>query len=239
VKAVKHLAALSLVVGLAALACLAGGCARKTDASRVNFESGMRAYLERRGDLCLAKDTWPIDVTAQDIKARSRDAVQMPVFERLGLVRSSDVVFDVNADDAPHAVEVKRYELTEAGRRDFREHEIGVNPAGQKITAGDFCVARLSLAKVVGWELSTGPAPDTASHAVVSYTYEVEADPWTKDPEAQKVLPAVARVVNGAESVELTESFTLTPDGWVADQLLPGDVRMTSNPPRPAAPGNP
>ncbi len=46
-------------------------------------------------------------------------------------------------------------------------------------------------------------------------------------------------VVAGAGSAELQESFTLTADGWVTDNLLPGDVRVVTNPPRPPAPGNP
>jgi hypothetical protein len=217
---------------------LLSACAKKSDATRANFEEGLRAYLERRGDLCIGKAAWPIDVWPHDVTTGTRDAIQMPVFERLGLVRSRDVAIDVPTDDGTTPVEVKRYELTEAGLRDYRSHEIGINAAGEKVAAGDFCVARLSLSKVVRWELAPSATPgDERPRAVVAYTYEVAADPWTRDPEVQRVLPAVARVVSGARSAELKESFTLTSDGWVADDLLPGDVRYVSN--RPAAPGNP
>ncbi len=227
----------SLWMTIAALVLL-GACAKKSGATRANFEEGLRAYLERRGDLCIGKATWPIDVWPRDVTAGTRDALQMPVFERLGLVRSSDVAIEVPTDDGTVPVEVKRYELTEAGLRDYRSHEIGVNAAGEKVASGDFCVAKLSLSKVVRWELVPSTAPgDGRPRAVVAYTYEVAADPWTRNPEVARVLPAVARVVSGARSAELKEAFTLTADGWVADDFLPGDVRYVSN--RPAAPGNP
>jgi hypothetical protein len=214
------------------------GCGKKTDATRAHFEDGLRAYLDRRGDLCLAKSTWPIDVTPRDVAMGTRDALQMPVFERLGLVRSSDATVDVIQDDGSIPVQVRRYELTEAGLRDYRSHEIGVNAAGEKVAAGDFCAAKVTLARVVAWETAPAASADR-SRVVVSYTYEVTADAWTRDPEIQRVLPAVARVIAGAHSAELKEPFTLTPDGWVADDLLPGDVRVVSNPARPPAPGNP
>ena len=221
---------------------LLGACGKKSDATREHFEVGLRAYLERRGDLCLAKPTWPIDVTPHDVAVGTRDAVQMPVLERLGLVRSSEATADVTTGDGALPVEVRRYELTEAGLRDYRAREIGVNSAGERVDAGDLCVARLSLAKVVGWEVApagSGAAPGAErAHAEVSYTYDVAAAPWTRDPEVKRVLPMVARVVEGAGSATLKEAFTLTPDGWVADELLPGDVRVVSNPSRPRAPGN-
>jgi hypothetical protein len=59
---------------------------------------------------------------------------------------------------------------------------------------------------------------------VVSYTYHVEAAPWTRVPEIEAVFPAVDRVVTGADSALLKEGFTLTNDGWVANELLPSDA---------------
>ena len=223
---------------------LLGACGKKSDATREHFEDGLRAYLERRGDLCLAKSTWPIDVTPHDVAVGTRDAVQMPVLERLGLVRSSEATTEVTTGDGVLPVEVRRYELTEAGLRDYRAREIGVNAAGERVAAGDLCVARLSLATVVGWEMAPPGSGASAAggaeraHAEVSYTYGVAAEWWTRDAEVKRVLPMMARVVEGAGKATLKESFTLTPDGWVADELLPRDVRVVSNPPRPGAPGN-
>jgi len=228
----------SRVLSLLLLGALVA-CGKKSEPTRASFEEGMRDYLERRGDLCLAKPVWPIDVTPRDVAMGTRDAAQMPVLERLGLVRSSDATVDVSTEDGIVPVEVRRYALTEAGLLDYRSHEVGVNAAGEKIAASDFCVVKLSLARVTGWEISQPAAPDAPPHAVVSYTYDVAADPWTSDPEVQRVLPAVARVVKGAGSATLKESFVLAPGGWVAAELLPGDVRVVNNAPRPSAPGNP
>jgi len=45
-----------------ALLAGAGGCRPKTDPTRADFTRGMQAYLEQRGDLCLGRPRWPIDV---------------------------------------------------------------------------------------------------------------------------------------------------------------------------------
>jgi hypothetical protein len=55
----------------------------------------------------------------------------------------------------------------------------------------------------------------------VSYTYTVDAPTWTADAGFQRVFPAVARVLRGAGTAQLVEGFTLTPDGWAANELLP------------------
>ena len=78
---------------------------------------------------------------------------------------------------------------------------------------GDFCAAKLSLDKVVSWDLQQ-------RHAVVTYTYKVDAAPWTRDSELQKVFPMVAGVVRGAGTATLQETFTLTDKGWIAVDLL-------------------
>ena len=43
---------------------LAGAAAgrSKTEPSRADFTRGMQAYLEQRGDLCVGRPSWPIDV---------------------------------------------------------------------------------------------------------------------------------------------------------------------------------
>src|ERR1700679_3138300 len=48
-------------------------------------------YLSDHGDLCVGKFTWPRVVTHQDQLARTNDAVQLPVLERLGLVESTEI----------------------------------------------------------------------------------------------------------------------------------------------------
>ena len=49
----------------------------------------MKPFLVDHGDLCMAKYTWPRDLTPDDEETNINDAVQLPVFERLGVVKST------------------------------------------------------------------------------------------------------------------------------------------------------
>jgi hypothetical protein len=202
-----------LVLAAAVLAGLVG-CNRPSEPTADVLAAALNDYLAQRGQLCLGKTHWPIDLTQREIDAGARNALQMPVLERLGLVTST--VAEVAGQDqatAP-AMKVRRYALTESGRRYYLVRGGAGHPPD-----GDFCAARLSLDRIVGWSLERDAARGGVPHVVVTYTYRVEAAPWTKDAEAQKVFPVVASVVRGAGSAELQESFTLTPTGWVAVDL--------------------
>lgn len=182
-----------------------------------HFVQGMQDYLAKRGDLCLAKNEWPIDLTQREIDAGARNALQMPVLERLGLASSTVAEVDVKDDnEVSHHMKVRRYALTESGKQFYVMRE-QPRPDGGKETRGDFCAAKLSLDKVVHWELG-GEGKDR--HAIVSYTYQVKAAPWTGDAELQKVFPVVAQVIRGAGSAQLQETFKKTETGWVAVDLL-------------------
>lgn len=186
-----------------------GACARDAGPDAKVFGAAMNAYLAQRGDLCLAKPSWPIDLTQHEIDTGARNALQLPVLERLGLAASTVAQVDVDDEGTPHHMQVRRYQLTQAGRKSYIRR-------GAK---GDFCAARLSLDRIVGWRLRAG-ADGRQRHAVVTYTYHADAAPWTRDAQAQKVFPMVAHVVNGAGAVQLQQAFTLTDKGWVANDLL-------------------
>jgi hypothetical protein len=188
---------------------LLAACARDAAPDAKVFGAAMDTYLARRGDLCLAKPSWPIDLTQHEIDSGARNALQLPVLERLGLAASTVAEVDVDDEGTLHHMKVRRYQLTDAGRKHYVMR-------GAK---GDFCAARLSLDRIVAWELHDGAA-DKRRHAVVTYTYRADAAPWTQDAQAQKVFPMVANVVHGAGTAQLQEAFTLTDAGWVADDLL-------------------
>ena len=204
---------------LSVLSVLLGACHAKHPfdpraASRENFTRGMLAYLAARGELCLGKE-FPLDVTEREFQLRARNAVQMPVLERLGLVTSRAATGQVTTEDGVLSVPVTRFELTPKGRQYYR-----TEPALGKHAHGDLCVANLSLDKVVSWEVND----QDARSAVVSYTYHVDAAPWTSVPEIKAVFPAVDRVVTGAGKALLEEGFTLTNDGWVVNELMPPEA---------------
>jgi hypothetical protein len=207
----------------AALLAGAGGCRPKTDPTRADLTGGMQAYLEQRGDLCLGRPRWPIDVLDRGGPDGARDALQLPVLERLGLVTSA--VLPERVDGVASPFNLRRYRLTASGRKHYidRETRLPTSPDDPAAAArADFCVVKLTLGDVAGWEVQRGAPPS----ALVSYTYRAEAPPWTRDAGFQKVFPAVARLVGGAGTAQLVEGFTLTPGGWRANELLP----------RPAAP---
>jgi hypothetical protein len=177
------------------LALLLLACHRSGEPDLGTFTRGMEEYLQARGDLCLGKPSWPVEVTARDRAAGARDALQMPVLRRLGVVAVDEV-------DG-----VQRYHLTDLGMRSYRE------------SRGDFCAARLTLDRVVGWEAN---GRDRYDHATVRYTYRVAAAPWMADAQARRVFPAVERVIRGAGRAELTQDFVRVQSRWVARELAPG-----------------
>ncbi|WP_019655044.1 hypothetical protein [Variovorax atrisoli] len=198
---------LPAALGAALLAALAGCGPKPPEADLQNLTAAMNAYLAKKGDLCLGKTRWPIDVPQREAGTRARNALQMPVLERLGLVSASKATVKDDKEQEAGEIEVTRYALTEEGRKYFIDRE----------PQGDFCAAHLTLDKVVGWE-----APKDAkepSEVVVTYTYRIDAAPWIGDAEVQRVFPMVDRVVRGAGTMQLKQSFRRTDTGWVPAQI--------------------
>jgi hypothetical protein len=207
----QHLQTAALA--MAATFALAGCSKPDTEAqTRAAFETGLRTFLADGHDqVCLGMYDWPMDLTEQEAGANSRHAVQLPVFEKLGLVKSTLVPVPkdkVNPDGA-----IKRYELTDEGRKYFKAHAY----TGRDRIAhqNDFCVARVSLAKVESWQIDQKDAQHPA--ATVSYTYHVEPAPWMANDDARRVLPMVAKVIQGADGgLQMHQGFTHDDNGWVA-----------------------
>ena len=203
------------IAATAALAALALVACSKPDPdapTREAFEAGLRTFLADGHDqVCLGMYDWPIDLTEEEAGAKSRHAVQLPVFEKLGLVKSTVVPVPrstVNPDGA-----IKRYELTDEGRKYYKPHAY----TGRDRVAhqSDFCVARLTLAKVESWQIDSHDAQHPA--ATVSYSYRIEPAPWMDNDDARRVLPMVAKVIQGADGgLQMHQGFTRGDKGWVA-----------------------
>jgi hypothetical protein len=130
---------------------------------------------------------------------------------------------------------MRRYRLTAEGRAHYldRQTRLPAPTEDPRVAAhADFCVLRLSLSKVTKWEMEQGANPPAAA---VSYTYDVEAPAWVRDPAFKKAFPAVGRLVSGAGTAELVEGFTLAPGGWTAKELLPRG-ELPASPPQAAVP---
>jgi hypothetical protein len=205
---------IALMTALAATAAALAGCSQPDPKapSREIFETGLRAFLADGHDqICLGMFDWPIDLTEAEAGANSRHAVQLPVFEKLGLVHSTILPAPKSAASPDGAF--KRFELTDEGRKYYRPHAYtGRNGAAHP---NDLCVARISVSKVESWQLDTHDARHPS--ATVSYTYQVEPAPWLSNPDAVRVLPMVDKVVKGAGGgLQMHQGFMLNDKGWVA-----------------------
>jgi len=169
-------------------------------------------YLADHGDLCVGKFTWPRVVTPADREAKTNDAVQLPVLERLGLVESTVVSAPTSAA-ATNGL-VKSYSLSEKGRRYYlRKRQITVG-AHDRPTAhdADLCVARLKLDKVVKWS----PPEQVRGHfeTVVHYTYHIKEAKWMDDPQARQVFPVVDRIIRHQDNMLMSVTVRLEDDEW-------------------------
>jgi hypothetical protein len=188
----------------------------KIDPTRAAFERGLEAYLARRGDLCVGRPRWPIDVPVD--AQGTADAIQLPVLEQVGLAKST--IIEQRVDGAATPFHARRYRLTSAGYRVYLDRDTGQPASPEDARAperADLCFARVTLDKVTRWELQKeGPVPT----ALVSYTYHAAAPAVARDPRFAHAFPAVARLLAGDGKAELVEGFTLTSSGWTANELL-------------------
>ena len=199
-----------ILIGLVAPAGVT--LARPVVPSEKTLRPAVQKYLEEKGHFCLGKFDWPITVTEHDRQIVTNDSVQMPVFEKLGLVTVS-----TPADDPT----LRRYELTPEGRKYYLvKPMVSLGPGEQPVEhRGDFCAATLTLDRVVKWDKPT--LVDGHPRTIVTYTYKVaSAADWTRDPQVQKVFPMIHRIVDGAGTMQLVQAFSWTNHAWVA--LTPG-----------------
>ncbi len=185
-----------------------------------NFTKTINSYLAERGHLCLAKYEWPIYVSDQDKTTNSRDAVQMPVLEQLGLVKGTAMTVERTGEDgAKISAPGRQYALTDEGKKYYVHQPVVVATSTKQVTHdADFCVATLTLDKVVGWEPLV--QQDGTTRTSVLFTYKIDPAPWTKNPDFQRVFPMVTRVVEGAGTMQLREGVRQTKDGWVAEEFF-------------------
>jgi hypothetical protein len=190
------------------------------DANRDNFTAATNDYLAKRGHLCLGKYDWPIYVIDSDKAVQTSDRVQMPVLERLGIVKGKDIMVEGKDENGKKLrAHARQYDLTKEGQKYYLHiPEVVATPTSRVTHPADFCVATLSLDNLVGWEKPVQRNGETMTS--VLYTYKIDPAPWTKDPEFLRVFPMVQRVIEGNGTMQLREGMHLTPKGWVADEIF-------------------
>jgi hypothetical protein len=220
----------------ASLVCVAGAQADVPAPSDQDLVPAVQAFLAEHGDLCLGWYAWPRELSADEQQTGRNEAVQLPVLERLGIVESAQIPASVTKATAAAAIGVvsnapvsaqlapaaptKRYTLTAKGRQYYLQKKRTIlNMHGQPEAHDvDFCVAHLSLDKVVKW---SPPEPFNGHlETTVRYTYQIKAADWMADPEAQKVFPVVDRIIRGQGKLLMSATAQLQDGKWVP--ALPG-----------------
>jgi hypothetical protein len=210
------------VVSLIVLSLLAGCHPTSQEPSMKNFTVTINDFLDKRGHLCLAKYDWPIYVTTEDRTNSTRDSIQMPVLEKLGLVTGKDLIVqstDTDSNGKKMIANARQYQLTTEGQKYYLHNPEVVATGTKRVThPADLCAATLTLDKVIGWESPIKMNGETVTSVV--YTYKITPAPWATKPEIQQVFPMVARVIEGAGTMQLREGVHLTPTGWIADEIF-------------------
>ena len=196
---------------------LLAGCGSKNDANEKNLSEATNAYLVKKGQLCLGlASKWPVDLQDSDRGQGIVRGSQMAALEKAGLVRSHEAETEVMPLSGARPVKVKvlRYELTDAGKKFYREKEVP-GLIGEKESRGDICFGQQALDTVVKTE---GPITVAdKKELTLYYTYKIEnlAD-WAKSPDVQNVFPGIVSTINGAGKTTLNQNLILTDHGWEA-----------------------
>jgi hypothetical protein len=213
----KYFLTLGLIT-ITSITALTAKAESLSDPNKDTLAKAMSKHLSERGDFCLGKFSWPIEVSDKDAGKPTRESVQMPVLQKLGLVTSSNTTIKLKIEDSDTEEELpgKRYDLTEAGKKYYLQKELlSAGSGGEKIVHhGDFCAGKLSLDKVVKWDQPTMVGNNYET--TVTYTYKMTAAEWTKDPEIERVFPMLDRLIKGQSKMLLQQHFRLVGKSWVA-----------------------
>ncbi|SEB03689.1 hypothetical protein [Variovorax sp. YR216] len=200
-----------LLMSLAVL-CACGDNEQVRFPNRDNFTATVNDFLAQRGHVCLAKYDWPIAVATGSLSA---DAQQMPVLEKIGLVSGRDIV---RRDASGNDDTAREYSLTAEGRKFYRHEPVVIRTATRNVVhPADFCVASLTLDRLLGWE-----APQTRDGRTgtsLLFTYRIAPEPWAAAPEVLRAFPLLAHAIQNEKTMQVRLGVHLTPHGWVADEL--------------------
>ncbi len=213
-------ASLVLMIGSAVLVI---GCGKTSDPTEKNFSAAIKQYLDKKGDLCLRLNKWPVDLSEADLRMLKAlptgEAAQMHALATAGVVSGIDAQVDqvgmFDGKPTGQKFPVKRYTLTEAGKKYYREQDvtrIGLDGVGTG-KQGDICYGKKKLQKVVKWE---GPMKfGDYQEANVIYLYQIDnlAD-WSSSREFAAAFPHAARLIEEAGKKEQQGGVKLTSAGW-------------------------
>lgn len=190
-----------------------GGCNSEKKPSAANFTNAINAYLAKHGQVCILVDgTFPANITLREQKQQTGIGPQTAALEQAGLARGNNTtavvhgLMDVLSGSTPPQP-VRRYELTDEGRKYFRQTVVSF---GQ---AGEFCYGQKAVDSIIKW---TEPAPmGPYTQSEVTYSYKIaNLATWAKQPSLQQAFPDIQSTLQNASKPNQTAGLVLTNKGW-------------------------
>jgi hypothetical protein len=162
------------------------------DNYKSDFSQAISQGLETDGNLCMGIKKWPVDVTALEIKGKSKRAITFGYLQIAGLVNGEDSSISTPGWKMP----IARYTPTEK-----------VKPS---MVGSDICWGKKVLAEVVKWD---GPMTNgDYKEAVVTYNYDVVTAPWLAESNLPHLYPEMLQASAGPRPAKVT--LKLTSAGW-------------------------
>ena len=190
-----------------------GGCNNEKMPSAANFAKAIDQYLANHGQVCaLVDQAFPANVTLPEQKQQTGIGPQAVALEQAGLVHGNNTTAVVHgfmdALSGPTAPQpVRRYELTDEGRKYFRQTLVGL---GQ---AGEFCYGQKSVDSIVKWTEPAATGPYTQSEVTYSYKI-VNLAAWAQQPKIQQAFPDIRSTLQDASKPDQIAGLVLTNKGW-------------------------
>jgi hypothetical protein len=200
----------TLLIPMSGLVLLSA-CNTAKKPSDANFRAAINQYLTKHGPACsLIGQQFPIDVPRSQQNDSTGIGAKLAALERVSLVRATDTtavvhgILDALRGPTP-AQPVRRYELTTAGQKYFRQAPAALGETNS------FCYGQESVDSIVKWTL-----PEAASHqAEVTYTYKIgDMAAWAALPDVQQAFPDIRTTVNGISQTNQIVGLQLTDRGW-------------------------
>lgn len=206
---------------LIANALALAACGGKNDPNEKNFSAAVTHYLDKKQPLCLDLGPWPVDLMQHEQLMTplfpSSKGAKMAALTKLGLVTvtNAEKVERGRVGGARSTYSVKRFTLTEGGKKFYRTREVDEFriDGAMKVQQGDLCYGKEALANIVKWE---GPVKfGDYQEARVVYHYQIDdLAPWTRAPEFSEAFPNEARTINSAGKQAHEAGVKLTSVGW-------------------------
>jgi hypothetical protein len=182
--------------------------------SNANFTVAINQYLTKHGEACtVIGGQFPIDIPKSEQHDQSGTGSKLAALDQAGLLHASETtavahsMLDPLRGPTPPQP-VKRYDLTEEGKKYFQQV-----PGTFGQTGGGFCYGQKSVDSIVKW---TEPITMGAySRTDITYAYKiVNLAIWAERSDVQQAFPDLRTTISGASKANQIAVLQLTDKGW-------------------------